>query len=200
MRHAAALIFACLLATSGVFAEGFGPSLTVLLDFREAASRESLGEMQREVQQLLQPAGLRVELKLKSEVRSGDSFNDLVLVRFNGNCGAPVDPILIDERGPLAFARTNAGQVLPFSEVACDSVRRAVEAALWGGQRNYREELFGRALGRVVAHELVHILARTEVHGKSGVFKPSLSGDQLISDHLELSPGDARRLRASLAH
>jgi hypothetical protein len=200
MRHAAALMIACALASPGVFAEGFGPSLTVLLDFREAASRESLGEMQREVQQLLEPSGLRVELKLKSDFHSGDSFSDLVLVRFNGNCAAPVDPMLIDERGPLAFARTSGGQVLPFGEVACDSVRRAVETALWGGQRNNREELFGRALGRVVAHELVHILVRTDVHGKSGVFKPSLSGDQLIADHLALSPGDTRRLRESLSH
>ena len=196
MRQAAILLFATAFAL-GVRAEGYGPGLTVLLDFQEAASLESMGEMRREVQQLLQPSGLRVELRLVSEVIQGDTFNDLILVKFKGNCSPPADPLLMDERGPgpLAFAHTADGRIQPFGEVACDSVRRAVESALWGHQHGIREELFGRALGRVVAHELAHILAQSNTHGKTGVFKPSLSGAQLIADHMEFSAEDTQRLR-----
>ena len=197
MRRVAALIFGTVLASLGAHAEGYGPSLTVLLDFQEAASPESVAEMQREVRQLLEPAGYVVDVRLSSAVRPNDTFSDLVLVKFKGSCSTPQDPMLLDERGPapFAFAHTADGRVQPFGEVACPSVRRAVEAALWGGQRNNREPLFGRALGRVVAHELFHILGNTGQHGKSGVFSPSLSGAQLISEHLEFSSADRDRLR-----
>ncbi len=202
MRHAVALFFAMNLAALTARAEGYGPSLTVLLDFREAASAETLGEMRKEVRQLLAPAGIRVELKLKSEVKADESFDDLVLVRFQGACAsAQPDPMLIDERGPIALglSRTAGGQIQPFSEVACDSVRRAVDSALWGGQRRNREELFGRALGRVVVHEVVHMVGQTSKHGKSGVFRTSLSGSQLIADRMTLDEHDARLLRKSLS-
>jgi hypothetical protein len=197
MRHAAALPLAALFALPAALAEGYGPSLTVLLDFQQAASPEYVAEMQREVQQLFQPAGLRVDLRLSTDARVGDSFNDLVLVRFRGNCGPPPDPMLIDERGPgpLAFAHTTDGRIQPFGEVACESVRRLVESALWGGQRRDREQLFGRALGRVVAHELVHILSQSHTHSKSGAFKSSLTGAELIGDRLELSGEDLAKLR-----
>jgi hypothetical protein len=197
MRHAAALLVAALLAPPAALAEGYGLSLTVLLDFQEAASPEYVAEMQREIQQLFKPAGLRVQLRLSTDVRTGDSFDGLVLVKFRGNCGAPVDPMLMDERGPgpLAFAHTAGGRIQPFSEVACETVRRAVESALWGGERRNRERLFGRALGRVVAHELVHILGQSHTHGRSGAFRASLSGAELIADRLEFSGEDLVRVR-----
>lgn len=200
MRHAVALFYGLAFAVLGLHAEGFGPSVTVLLDFREAASAGSIGSMEREVRHLLAPAGLNVQLKLRSDVQPDESFDNLVLVRFQGNCAAQPDPMLIDERGPgpLALARTAEGQIQPFSEVACDSVRRAVDSALWGGQRNRREELFGRALGRVVAHELVHIVGQTGKHAKTGVFTTSLTGSQLIADGMTLDAADAKLIRKSL--
>lgn len=199
MRHAAALMIAAVCSATFARAEGYGPSLTVLLDFQSAASLESVGELQREVRQLFKPSGLRLDLRLRSELRDNDVFDDIVVVTFKGNCLLPTDPALLDERGPgpLAFAHTADGRIQPFSEVGCDSVRRAVESALWGDQRRNRDQLFGRALGRVVAHELVHMLAQTNTHAKSGVFKPSLSGTQLIADHLALSPEDSNLLRHS---
>lgn len=199
MRHAVALTILAACAMTSVHAEGYGPSLTVLLDFQSAASLESVGELQREVQHLLKPSGLRLQLRLRSEVRDNDAFDDVVVVTFKGNCQFPSDPMLLDERGPgpLAFAHTAEGKIQPFSEVGCDSVRRIVESALWGDQRRNRDQLFGRALGRVVAHELVHMLTQTNTHAKTGLFKPSLSGTRLIAEHLELTPEDYARLRDS---
>jgi hypothetical protein len=197
MRHAVAVLYAAALTANCTHAEGYGPSLTVLLDFEDTASSQSIGEMRREVQQIMKPAGIFVNVRLRSDLQPAEHFEDLVLIRFKGLCRGMPDPMLIDERGPAAFARfyTVQGQVQPFGEVACDRVRRAVDSALWGGQRRDREELFGRALGRVLAHELVHVLGKTPAHGKSGVFRESLSGAQLVSDRLELHPADRDRLR-----
>jgi hypothetical protein len=200
MRHAAALLFVLPLVSAGLRAEGYGPSLTVLVDFQQAASPESVGEMRREIQHILKPAGVDVDVRLRSEVGGNQDFQDLVLVKFKGAC-RPLDPMLVDERGPAAFARsyTMDGDVQPFGEVACDRVRRAVESAMWGGERDQAETLFGRALGRVVAHELFHMLGSASRHSKTGVFKESLSGAQLISGSLELSSKDAEDLRRKLA-
>jgi hypothetical protein len=187
-----------LVAGPRIHAEGYGPSLTVLLDFQEAASPQTVGAMQREVRHLFEPAGMRVEVRLATNIQAGETFDRLVLMKVKGSCTPPADPMLIDERGPgpLAFPSTNNDAVQPFGEVACDSVRRAVESTLWGGQRRESEQLFGRALGRVVAHELAHIVAGTGEHGKSGLFTPALSGAQLVADHAEFNAEDVQRLRS----
>jgi len=54
--------------------------------------------------------------------------------------------------------------------------------------------LVGRALGRVVVHEIVHMLTKSADHGRDGVFRESLSGRQLISTTLPLSAMDVDRL------
>ena len=53
----------------------------------------------------------------------------------------------------------------------------------------------GRALGRVVAHELVHMLTRSDDHAREGVQKAALSGRQLIAASLPLDAFDAGRLK-----
>ncbi len=44
--------------------------------------------------------------------------------------------------------------------------------------------LFGRALGRVVAHEFIHMLRNSKNHDREGVEKASLSGVDLIAPDL----------------
>jgi hypothetical protein len=117
-----------------------------------------------------------------------------VVVKFRGTCQMDTMPFLFDERGPLAFTHSTDGEVLPFSEVACDRVRQSVESAMWGGDRRRADLLFGRALGRVLAHELVHIVAKSNKHGRKGIAMTSLSGVQLIADRLELDAHDVERL------
>jgi hypothetical protein len=67
---------------------------------------------------------------------------------------------------------------------------------MFGGDYAQGDELLGRALGRVVAHELVHILTGSHDHGREGVAQAALSGAQLITPRLSLSPSDLERLRA----
>jgi hypothetical protein len=55
----------------------------------------------------------------------------------------------------------------------------------------------GVALGRVVAHEIVHVLAPRLPHG-SGLMSPTLTPDMLILPHLWLKADDAAQVRAAL--
>jgi len=50
--------------------------------------------------------------------------------------------------------------------------------------------VFGRAIARVLAHELYHVLARTESHAAKGVAQRALSGSDLAADQLGLNPED----------
>jgi hypothetical protein len=169
-------------------------SLTIVLEFQGPHSERSIEEMKRESQDILKQTGLQVDWRVRREV-DGAPIENLVVVRLKGRCIWEPLGYLYDERGPLASTRTSDGVVLPFSEVACDKVVASVRSAMFGGDYAHADLLLGRALGRVLAHELVHLLARSQTHGQSGVAKPSLSGKQLIQDRLELSERDLDRLR-----
>jgi hypothetical protein len=60
------------------------------------------------------------------------------------------------------------------------------------------QEEVGRALGRVVAHEIVHVLAPGLPHGPAGLMTAELSRARLVRGRASLSPRDADALRAAL--
>jgi len=173
--------------------------ITLLLKFEEPHSALTIEEMKREVAVIMKDTGIQFDFRMLNEVGRAESFSDLVVVKFNGKCRmeimAPISPVMLDERGPLAFTHTSDGEVLPFSEVACDRIRGSVSSAMWGGDHKRADLLLGRALGRVVAHELYHIVANTGKHASKGVAQTSLSGSQLISDHLVLNESDVDKFR-----
>ncbi len=141
----------------------------------------------------------RLEWKSREEAENA-SFDDLVVVRMNGACELPSaalpPPPLYDELGPLASTYETDGEVQPFSEVSCDRVGAFVRSGLHGGDFKKGDLLLGKALGRVLAHELVHMLTRSKEHSREGVFQPGLSVEQLLTGELLLSPGDIERLRS----
>jgi hypothetical protein len=169
--------------------------VTIVLDFQGAHSDKSVREMKREFEAIMQPSGLRFEWRLRSEA-GRESFDNLVVVRFKGKCVLEPVGYLYDERGPLAFTYSSDGVPQPFSEVECDKVTASVRGAMWGGEYAKADQLLGRALGRVMAHEVVHMFSNSAMHGKEGVAAPALSGRQLISPQLKLSPADWTRVHA----
>jgi hypothetical protein len=189
MRLVPLCAIACLAAASPVFAEG----ITIVLDFQGPRSEQSVTEMKREFAVIMKDAPVRFDFQSRAQALETWS-QDLVVVRFKGNCVFEPAPYLIDERGPLAFTYTTEGVVQPFSEVACDRVTKAMRSAMAGGDFSEADVLLGRALGRVLAHEVVHILSKSGRHGTSGVAKTALSGSQLIAPELRLEPGDLERI------
>ncbi|OYW08704.1 MAG: hypothetical protein B7X34_08155, partial [Acidobacteriia bacterium 12-62-4] len=116
--------------------------------------------------------------------------------KMTGRCEMDAFPALLDERGPLAFTFTTDGRILPFGEVKCDRLRESIKTVMNGGHYSQGNQLLGRAMGRVLAHELYHIIARTKGHGKGGVAKESLSAHQLIADKLDLADHDCAFIRS----
>ena len=71
------------------------------------------------------------------------------------------------------------------------AVARALELgppATWADRRLQMM----RALGRVVAHELVHVIAPEVPHGRDGLLRPILRADDLTGPRPRLDPDSAR--------
>jgi hypothetical protein len=150
--------------------------------------------MRREMDKLMRQASIRVEWKQLSDFTVGTEVHDLVLVKFRGNCRIQQTRVFLDERGPMAFTHTSDGEVLPFSEVLCDRVGSATQSAMAGVEFGRRDELLGRALARVLAHELYHIKGKCNEHGRSGVARKALTGRELTARTFDFAPADARRM------
>jgi hypothetical protein len=187
-----ALVFGAL--TPYAFAEG----VTIVLEFQGPRSDQSIAEMKREFTGIMKDSALTFDFKSRAEA-ADLSFSNLVVVRFQGTCVLRPIPYLIDERGPLAFTYSTEGEVQPFTEVKCDQVTRAVRSAMSGGDFAHADLLMGRALGRVLAHEVVHILTKSGTHGHQGIARTALSGSQLIAPELRLEPEDADRVRETIS-
>jgi len=189
-----ALWLASLALTSGAAPVTVSPAdVTVILDVKGTYSPVSFHEMSREAAQIIEASGIRLEWRLRSESMNA-TFNDLVVMTFKGSCSFEPAPPLYDEMGPLAVTLTANGEVQPFGEVNCDRVVNSVRSAMFGGDYARADLLVGRALGRVVAHELVHMLTKSGQHAREGVQKAALSGRQLIAASLPLSAIDIERL------
>jgi hypothetical protein len=196
MRHVK--ICACLVVAAALPAAAITPStgadVTVIVNFKGSYSAPAIKEMQREASEIIKTSGISLDWRLRSEA-ADLTFNDLVVVTFKGTCVFNPMPMIVDELGPYAFTRTSGGEVQPFGEVDCDHVVSSLHGAMSGGDYAKADLLLGRALGRVVAHELVHMLTKSRQHGKEGVEKAALSARQLIAETLPLSAMDVDRLQ-----
>jgi hypothetical protein len=168
--------------------------VTVIVDIKGPYSKAAFKEMEHEATRIIETSGVKIDWRRKDEATNA-VFNDLVVMTFKGSCTFDPAPPLYDELGPYAITRTANGEVQPFGEVDCDRVVNSVRSAMFGNDYNRADLLIGRALGRVVAHELVHMLTKSGQHAHDGVQKAALSGKQLIAASLPLSAMDVDRLR-----
>ena len=173
--------------------------LTLVVDSEKPIPSAALQELQSELNHLLMQGQRRVEWKLRKEMQDGAEAADLVVVKFRGSCRMETAPVLLDERGPLAFTHTSDGEVLPFSEVLCDKVKAAARSAMHGGQLAQGDRLMGRAMARVLAHEIWHMTSNTLGHGKEGIAKSGLTGAQLIGENFRFHHADSHALTRKTA-
>ena len=192
-----AIFPACLFAEGAVSAPA---PVAIYMSFDGDRSDLAIEAMQREVEALTKPGGLHLHWRLLDADRSGETFSDLVVVKFRGKCNMEGIQFLFSELGPdaeggpLGSTKTANGQVLPFSELQCDRIRHSIAPLAIGSSREEREALLGRSLGRVLAHELFHIFANTEQHGREGVAKTRYSRKDLAADSFAFDAKDARRI------
>jgi len=177
-----------------------GPRVAVYTNFESHPSERSMNEMKREVEALLQPAGLHVDWR-SLDSASGESFSDLYVVHFRGHCLVDRFHLLFSELGPygdtvvLGATKTVDERIQPFGSLECDPIRRSITPRILGLAHPEREAVFGRALGRVLAHELYHMMTKSAKHAHAGVFKASHKRDDLLSERFAFEQKEQSELR-----
>jgi hypothetical protein len=168
--------------------------LTVIFDINERDAASVLPFVQQEVNNLFLFRDLAIDWRTRSSVQLGEVWSDVVLVKFRGDCRLDATPEPAgDERGPYAWTHVTNGEVLPFSEISCDRVRKNVKSAIHGGAYERADQLMGRALGRVLAHELIHVITGSCEHDQTGVMRHALRPDELVAEHAKLQRVKIRR-------
>ncbi|MBL8213865.1 MAG: hypothetical protein JNK87_24315 [Bryobacterales bacterium] len=166
------------------------------MEFDNQPSARALTRMQEETGSLLAPAGVIASfhaLPLRTPLTR--SHANVMLIRFKGACdigGVEAQPDDMAPFGPstlrLAATRTRGSAVLPFAEVECDAVRLIANSV----PVRDRAQAMGQALGRVVAHELYHLLWQRQHHADEGLAKAVLSWKELLHATFDLESLSAK--------
>lgn len=157
--------------------------------------------MHAEIDMIMAPMGINFEWRSLDGVRGTEISTELAVLTFKGHCDlAGINPRRVGDIGALGFTHMSDGEILPFSQIECDRVRLFVQRELVTVRSPERDEIFGRALGRVVAHELYHIFANTTRHGDCGVGKAAYSVRELLADDFQFEGKESMALRGSKAH
>ncbi|MBV8906736.1 MAG: hypothetical protein JOZ22_24100 [Acidobacteriia bacterium] len=180
------------------------PAIAVFMDFDGKPLDLSLEEMKKEVEGLLKSSGVALSWRMLSENHGTDASPGLVVVKFRGNCRVESWPRPGEEELPqgthtLGFTRVSGGHVLPFSEIECNQIRKSLTYLARDSTPQERQKAFGLAMGRVVAHELYHMLTRTTAHAEEGLARATQSlRDLVASPAIVFRESDARAIAQSL--
>jgi hypothetical protein len=190
-----AVLLGLLTLVSHAWAQTDG-SVAILTQFDRPASDAVIASLQEELGVILQPAGYRFEWRAVHDATGHDSYRELVVVSFRGECEAPAETGSREPGGPLAWTHTSGDEVLPFAEVHCGRVQNLLRAELRWDSKSERERKMGRALARVLAHELYHVFVQTRKHVSCGVAKSSHSASELTSKEFRFDEDTLEALRA----
>lgn len=159
-----------------------------------------LQALQDEVESIMASGGMRFEWRALAGNHGDEIAVELAVLTFHGRCNAEGLQAHRRHSGPLGWTHVSDGIILPFSEVDCDGVRNFVSNRLLALRPAERTIAYGRALGRVLAHELYHVFADTRHHGTCGVAKEAYSVQDLLSSSFLFQDRESQALRTSKAH
>ncbi|SPE35422.1 conserved exported hypothetical protein [Candidatus Sulfopaludibacter sp. SbA3] len=192
-KYLVCLALSALSALSGI-RDGSGAPLRIYTDFQRDPTGGVQSSLERELASLVAPIGLRLEWRPLVGPASSEASAALVVVTFKGRCDVTgLEPRHL-EPGALAWTHINDGIILPFVDVDCDRLRDFTQAKLLQMDPRFREQLYGRAMARVLGHELYHVFAETRHHGKGGVAQPAFTTGELLSEHFDFAEKEFRSL------
>ncbi len=183
------------LADSGVPASG---TLEVYMKGQEATTPDVLAAANRELEALMETAGYRVVWRYAAEQPSGMGAENLVIVELRGVCVAQFSDTAVRPLPwtvPLASSSVVDGKVLPFTWLDCTALNRFLAPVAFDKPKTEQDDLYGRSMARLLAHELYHVLAQTNDHAPAGLAKARFSTADLLADHLDFEPVALDRLR-----
>lgn len=178
--------------------------LAIYYSFDTPPAAALVTEMESEMGRILALTGVRVAWRDVSAPRNGEDFPALVVFRFRGVCSFDQDLEAMQRLDapagqPLAQSDILNGAVLPFGAVDCEMVRRYIAPALKSVGRVEKNAALGRAVARVSAHEIYHMLTGSEGHAREGIARARHSRAELTAPTFAFAQKEADWLRAWVA-
>ena len=155
--------------------------VTIYTEFDHPPSAILLEQMQAELDLIMAPVGLHFGWRSLEHVSGREVVAEIVVVTFKGECQTGDAFLPVREAGPLGC--TNK---IPFLEswaswplIATSLTIVAVGAwlivsPLAVSLPPQRDRLMGRAMARVIAHEMYHFFTNTTRHASTGIAKASI--------------------------
>ena len=156
--------------------------------------------LQAEVNSVMASTDLRFTWRALSAARGNEVSVMLAVITFKGRCDVVGLTPYNSHPGALGWTHISDGVILPFAEIDCQGIREFIQKQLLVLPAEERDEAYGRALGRVLAHELYHIFANTTKHGSRGLGKAAYSVQELLSPTFQFEARESLVLKAGKAH
>jgi len=184
-------------------AAGSRPSelpVALYTSFQQPAPPAVVGAMRAELGAILAPSAMRFEWRSLDSVNGSEVSSELAVLTFKGRCDVEGLTFQTESVGALGWTHVTDGVILPFADIDCDRVRLFLQRDLIYLPAAEREAAFGRALARVVAHELYHIFVRTADHSSDGICKSAFSTQDLLSTDFQIKARNMLQLKRYLPH
>ena len=153
----------------------------------QPADPSVLEQMRREMKGVLGKAHIELRWAYSQSSLPKEGAAHLVVMELKGSCeGRPDElPSVLTQGLKLASSASADGRILPFTWLDCEALNRFLGSSAAEAKT---PKHYGRAMGRLLAHELYHVLTDSEAHMASGITKPRLSVADLTADHLDFAP------------
>jgi hypothetical protein len=163
-------------------------TLALYTELPRGLDLESTAVMHEELQRLLAPAGINVVWRRMVERKAGENFDLVAVTSFVGSCVADKVGSAAASTVSLADTSISDGHILPFFRIDCTRITEMLGSQV-------EPATLGRALARVTAHEIYHIVAQTTEHQERGVAKAVFSVRDLTSARFDLDIWSIERMR-----
>jgi hypothetical protein len=168
----------------------------VVLESRATLPDNLVRAMESELRRAFAPSDTRVELVMPTDRSHHPVFDtELIMLRVTGRCEVgPMPPLNGHKPDTLGRTFVTDGRILPFVELDCRQISGALRGRLAGATAAQRPGLLGRAMGRVLAHEIYHVLAQTAAHSPHGIAAETMNAEQMTCERLEFRFEDFEKM------
>jgi hypothetical protein len=191
------------LAIAGVILLAHLPALRaenifVFAAFDRSPDTAALQWMQQETARVYSGAGVVFSWRLEDQHDITPAGALRVKLQVHGDCRIEPNAVGSAEDGPMGWIESLDGEIRPFIDVDCDRI----SAMVWQNRGTLPAPLmirvFGRALGRVLAHELYHYVTQSAAHSASGIFRRALTSTDLMLPEVRLGAAEMEAIRKAI--
>ncbi|MGA2273163.1 MAG: hypothetical protein ABSH00_06385 [Bryobacteraceae bacterium] len=170
---------------------------TLYTEFQQPPPAAVMSAIRGETEAIMGRLGIGMEWRSLAGVTGSEVSVQLAVIRFQGRCDVSGLSSHRVQPGALGWTHESDGVILPFGAVDCDRIRSFLQVDLLGVPAADRELVFGRAVGRVLAHELYHIFTRSPHHSPEGVGKAAYAVRDLLAVRFVFDASESMELRNS---